>query len=94
MSSVRRRFAHGVGYALASAGPFLFGLLHHPGDRWLPSFGMLGAWLLVLTLGASMINKPRELEDAFPGETAKHSTEQDTDGVLGSSSSQSRHHLR
>ncbi|WP_251045911.1 CynX/NimT family MFS transporter [Arthrobacter sp. ISL-85] len=57
-------FAQGVGYALASTGPFLFGLLHHPGDGWLPSFGMLGAWLLVLTAGAVMVNKPRLLEDA------------------------------
>jgi CP family cyanate transporter-like MFS transporter len=58
-------FAQGVGYALASFGPFLFGLLHHPGDGWLPSFGMLGAWLLVLLAGAMMVNKPRLLEDAF-----------------------------
>lgn len=58
-------FAQGIGYALASGGPFLFGLLHQPGDGWLPSFGMLGAWLLVLLAGAKMINKPRFLEDAF-----------------------------
>lgn len=58
-------FSQGVGYTLASAGPLLFGLLHHPGDLWLPSFGMLGAWLLVLTAGAIMINKPRMLEEAF-----------------------------
>ena len=59
-------FAQGVGYTLACLGPVLFGLLHHPGDSWLPSFGMLGGWLLVLTAGAIMINKPRMLEDA-PG---------------------------
>ncbi|HEY9355303.1 MAG TPA: MFS transporter [Arthrobacter sp.] len=58
-------FAQGVGYALASVGPFFFGLLHHPGDGWLPSFGMLGAWLAVLSVGAVMVNKPRLLEDAF-----------------------------
>lgn len=64
-------FAQGVGYALASVGPFLFGLLHHPGDGWVPSFGMLGAWLLVLSAGAVMVNKPRLLEDAFPVGTAR-----------------------
>ncbi|WP_309820872.1 MFS transporter [Pseudarthrobacter sulfonivorans] len=64
-SGILSGFAQGVGYALASVGPFLFGLLHHPGDGWLPSFGMLGAWLLVLWAGAMMVNKPRFLEDAF-----------------------------
>ncbi|MFC9354034.1 CynX/NimT family MFS transporter [Arthrobacter sp. NPDC057013] len=64
-SGILSGFAQGVGYALASAGPFLFGLLHHPGDGWVPSFGMLGAWLLVLMAGAMTINKPRVLEDAF-----------------------------
>lgn len=58
-------FAQGVGYTLAGLGPVLFGLLHHPGDNWLPSFGMLGVWLLVLTAGAMMINRPRALEDTF-----------------------------
>ncbi|MEV8148012.1 MFS transporter [Arthrobacter sp. NPDC080073] len=62
-SGVLSGFAQGAGYALASGGPFLFGLLHDPGDRWLPSFGMLGAWLLVLLAGALMVNKPRLLED-------------------------------
>jgi CP family cyanate transporter-like MFS transporter len=64
-SGILSGFAQGVGYALASVGPFLFGLLHHPGDGWLPSFGMLGAWLLVFLVGAMMVNKPRLLEDAF-----------------------------
>ncbi|QDG66846.1 MFS transporter [Pseudarthrobacter sp. NIBRBAC000502772] len=64
-SGILSGFAQGVGYALASVGPFLFGLLHHPGDGWLPSFGMLGAWLAVLSVGAVMVNKPRLLEDAF-----------------------------
>jgi CP family cyanate transporter-like MFS transporter len=64
-------FSQGVGYALASIGPLIFGLLHHPGDGWLPSFGMLGAWLLVLSVGAIMVNKPRVLEDASRG-TATH----------------------
>ena len=59
-------FAQGTGYALASVGPFLFALLHTPGDGWLPSFGMLGAWLVVLVAGAIMVNKPRMLEDHSP----------------------------
>ncbi|KIC69293.1 transporter YycB [Pseudarthrobacter phenanthrenivorans] len=59
-------FAQGVGYTLASLGPFLFGLLHQPGDHWLPSFSMLGGWLMVFAVGALMINRPRVLEDALP----------------------------
>lgn len=59
-------FAQGAGYALASAGPFLFALLHRPRDGWLPSFGMLGAWLVVLVAGAIMVNRPRMLEDQLP----------------------------
>ncbi|MDR6685322.1 CP family cyanate transporter-like MFS transporter [Arthrobacter sp. 1088] len=55
-------FAQGTGYAFASVGPFLFALLHSPGDGWLPSFGMLGAWLVVLVAGAIMVNKPRMLD--------------------------------
>jgi CP family cyanate transporter-like MFS transporter len=59
-------FAQGVGYTLASLGPFLFGLLHQPGDHWLPSFSMLGGWLMIFAVGALMINRPRVLEDALP----------------------------
>lgn len=59
-------FAQGTGYALASVGPFLFALLHRAGDGWLPSFGMLGVWLLVLVTGAIMVNKPRMLEEHSP----------------------------
>jgi CP family cyanate transporter-like MFS transporter len=59
-------FAQGTGYALASVGPFLFALLHGPGDGWLPSFCMLCAWLVVLVAGAIMVNKPRMLEDHPP----------------------------
>ncbi len=65
-------FAQGVGYALAGIGPLLFGLLHQPGDNWLPSFSMLGAWLLVLTAGAIMINKPRCLDDVRQTGTSEH----------------------
>ncbi len=62
-SGILSAFSQGTGYALASVGPFLFALLHIPGDGWLPSFGMLGVWLLVLVAGAIMVNKPRMLED-------------------------------
>lgn len=86
-------FAQGVGYLLAGIGPLLFGLLHQPGDSWLPSFGMLGAWLLVLTAGAIMINKPRLLEDSFqaggPG-----AAKQNHDSRSGSNRAQSRRFRR
>jgi len=56
-------FSQGVGYSLACLGPLLFGLLHDLSSSWIPSFGLLSGWLLALTAGLVMINKPRMLED-------------------------------
>jgi CP family cyanate transporter-like MFS transporter len=56
-------FAQGVGYSLACVGPLLFGLLHDLSSGWFPSFGLLSGWLVALTAGLLMINKPRMLED-------------------------------
>jgi hypothetical protein len=75
---------------LASAGPFSFGLLHHPGDGRLPSFGMLGAWLLVLSVGAMRVTKPRVLEDISTGGIAGALREQGTDAELDRSRAQNR----
>lgn len=59
-------FAQGIGYSLACLGPLLFGLLHDLSGSWLASFGLLGGWLLTLTAGLLIINRPRMLEDG-PG---------------------------
>lgn len=56
-------FAQGVGYSLACVGPLLFGLLHDFTGAWLASFSLLGVWLLALTAGLLMVNRPRMLED-------------------------------
>ncbi len=90
-SGILSGFAQGVGYTLASVGPFLFGLLHHPGDGWLPSFSMLGAWLVVLSAGALMVNKPRFLEDSF--HVVRQGTQETTAGP-DCTGSQSRTILR
>lgn len=56
-------FAQGVGYTLACLGPLLFGLLQDITGTWLLSFAFLGTWLLALTAGLLMINRPRMLEE-------------------------------
>jgi CP family cyanate transporter-like MFS transporter len=56
-------FAQGVGYTLAGLGPLLFGLLHDVSGTWIASFGLLCGWLLALTAGLLMVNRPRMLED-------------------------------
>ncbi len=58
-------FTQGVGYAVACAGPLLFGMLHTATGGWLAPFGMLGAAVLVLLTGAWQACKPRMLEDTW-----------------------------
>lgn len=57
-------FAQGIGYSLACLAPMFFGLLHKTAGSWTPSFVMLTGWLIVLTVGACLVNRPRMLEDA------------------------------
>jgi CP family cyanate transporter-like MFS transporter len=68
-------FSQGVGYLLACLGPLLFGLLHGLSRSWIPSFGLLFGWLLALTAGLVMINKPRMLEDPPGIPSARPSSE-------------------
>lgn len=56
-------FSQGVGYALACAGPLLFGILHQNTGGWLVPFCFLFATLIFLAGGAWFIAKPRFLED-------------------------------
>ncbi|WP_324198767.1 MFS transporter [Nocardia amamiensis] len=58
-------FTQGVGYAVACAGPLLFGILHTATSGWLAPFAMLGAAVLVLLTGAWQACKPRMLEDTW-----------------------------
>lgn len=57
-------FTQGVGYALACAGPVLFGMLHTATGGWTAPFAMLCVAVLVLLAGAWQACKPRMLEDA------------------------------
>ncbi|WP_373862574.1 MFS transporter [Nocardia lijiangensis] len=58
-------FTQGVGYAVACAGPLLFGMLHTATGGWLAPFAMLSVAVLVLLAGAWQACKPRMLEDTW-----------------------------
>ncbi|WP_149195619.1 CynX/NimT family MFS transporter [Luteimonas suaedae] len=58
-------FTQGVGYALACAGPLLFGWLHDLTHGWELPFAFLGLCLLVLLAGGMLVNRPRQLEDEW-----------------------------
>lgn len=58
-------FMQGVGYALASLGPLLFGVLHEATGGWAWPFAMLAASVVVMAIGGWQACKPRVLEDAW-----------------------------
>lgn len=58
-------FTQGGGYAVACAGPVLFGALHTATDGWVAPFGMLCVAVLVLLVAAWHACKPRMLEDSW-----------------------------
>lgn len=58
-------FMQGVGYALASLGPLLFGVLHEATGGWAWPFAMLAASVVVMALGGWQACKPRTLEDTW-----------------------------
>jgi CP family cyanate transporter-like MFS transporter len=58
-------FMQGVGYALASLGPLLFGVLHEATGGWAWPFAMLAARVAVMVLGGWQACKPRVLEDVW-----------------------------
>lgn len=62
-SGVLAGFSQGLGYAGAAVAPLLFGIVRDATGGWGASFGMLGICLLVLVVGAVMINGPRQIED-------------------------------
>jgi CP family cyanate transporter-like MFS transporter len=55
-------FSQGIGFAIASAGPFVFGLLREVTGAWQASFGFLTVLLLLLSLGAYHACRPGHLE--------------------------------
>ncbi|GAB3525707.1 MFS transporter [Arthrobacter monumenti] len=59
-------FGQGVGYAIACAGPLLFGILEAQTGSWVASFAFLGATLVLLGGGAFVACRPIMLEDG-PG---------------------------
>ncbi|WP_081770262.1 MFS transporter [Luteimonas huabeiensis] len=60
-------FTQGVGYALACAGPLVFGWLHDATHGWAWPFAFLGLCLLALLAGGVLVNRPRQLEDEWAG---------------------------
>ena len=56
-------FTQGIGYAVACAGPLLFGLLHDATGGWVAPFATLAVAVAVMLLGAWHACKPRMLED-------------------------------
>lgn len=64
-SSALSGFTQGVGYAVACAGPVLFGTLHTATGGWAAPFGLLSVAVLVLLIAAWQACKPRMLEDSW-----------------------------
>lgn len=56
-------FVQGVGYLVACAGPFTFGLLHDWTGQWTMSFAFLLVAVVALVIGGYEACKPRYLED-------------------------------
>lgn len=67
-SGVLAGFSQGLGYAGAAVAPMLFGLVKEATGGWSASFAMLGICIVVMLIGAVMINGSRKIEDG-PGES-------------------------
>lgn len=57
-------FSQGLGYLGAGLVPLLFGVVRDATGGWSASFAMLGVCLVVMLIGAILINGPRKIEDA------------------------------
>ncbi|WP_417367050.1 CynX/NimT family MFS transporter [Glutamicibacter arilaitensis] len=66
-SGVLSGFAQGLGYAGAAVVPMLFGVVQKATDSWGAAFSMLGVCVIVMLIGAFIINPPRTIEDDSPG---------------------------
>jgi CP family cyanate transporter-like MFS transporter len=65
-ASVLSGFSQGLGYAGASAAPLLFGVVHDATGSWSAPFALLAVCVLVMLVGAVMINGRRCIEDTAP----------------------------
>ncbi|MGO2052271.1 MFS transporter [Arthrobacter sp. MYb224] len=66
-SGVLSGFAQGLGYAGAAIVPMLFGVVQQASGSWGVAFSMLGVCIVVMLLGAVIINPSRTIEDSAPG---------------------------
>ncbi|MFJ2619381.1 CynX/NimT family MFS transporter [Glutamicibacter sp. NPDC087344] len=66
-SGVLSGFAQGLGYAGAGIVPLLFGVVQKSSGSWGPAFAMLGVCVVVMLVGAIIINPSRTIEDSVPG---------------------------
>lgn len=66
-SGVLSGFAQGLGYAGAAVVPMLFGIVQQASGSWGVAFSMLGVCIVVMLVGAIIINPPRTIEDTAPG---------------------------
>lgn len=66
-SGVLSGFAQGLGYAGAAVVPMLFGVVQRAANSWAAAFAMLAVCIVVMLIGAMMINPPRVIEDDVPG---------------------------
>ena len=73
-SGVLSGFSQGLGYAGAALVPLVFGVVRDATGGWGASFSMLGVCIVVLLIGAAMINGPRRIEDAPPARHGGHGT--------------------
>ncbi|MET3808041.1 CP family cyanate transporter-like MFS transporter [Nakamurella sp. UYEF19] len=55
-------FTQCVGYLMGALGPFVFGLLHHPGGSWTPSLVLMMVLLLPMAASGFAVARPRFLE--------------------------------
>lgn len=64
-SAVLSGFSQGVGYGGAAIAPLFFGIIHETTGSWTASFLMLGGCLVVMMVGAVLINPRKYIEDNF-----------------------------
>ena len=66
-SGVLSGFAQGLGYAGAGIVPMLFGVVQKASGSWGAAFSMMGICVVVMLIGAVIINPSRTIEDSVPG---------------------------
>ncbi|WP_159612291.1 CynX/NimT family MFS transporter [Glutamicibacter sp. JC586] len=66
-SGVLSGFAQGLGYAGAAVVPMLFGVVQKATDSWGAAFSMIAVCVVVMLIGAVIINPSRTIEDDAPG---------------------------